>query len=137
MSNVSRNGLPHSALLVSHHGYQFSLRNRNRIDPQTKNKRGSCSRCSYHFGVIFALDLNLLSQKDKDIFQFVVRNLGTLFDRTFPIRGEWFIFHLWVAQQIIMVCNVVCGFFLVSLAAQLVLKMMFYFRPFGGHLVLF
>jgi len=31
----------------------------------------------------------------------------------------------------------VCGFFLVSLAAQLVLKMMFYFRPFGGHLVLF
>ena len=50
-----------------------------------------------YFGVIFALDLNLLSQKDKNIFQFVVRNLGTLFDRTFPIRGEWFIFHLWVA----------------------------------------
>jgi len=90
MSNVSRNGLQHSLYLI------MDINFHPEIETDLILKRRINEGVAV-VGVIFALDLNLLSQKDKNIFQFVVRNLGTLFDRTFPIRGEWFIFHLWVA----------------------------------------
>jgi len=65
-------------------------------------------------GVIFALDLNLLSQKDKNIFQFVVRNLGTLFYLTglFQYEGSGSFFTFGLHSRLLWFAMLCVGFFL-------------------------